>query len=64
MTRLRVPETDLGIQGQFTVDICDLMQRRLRDKGWIETRDIKEDLMADWKLAVAGEPVFKIDPLK
>ena len=24
----------------------------------------REDLMADWKLAVAGEPVFKIDPLR
>jgi len=22
------------------------------------------DLLANWKLAVAGEPVFKIDPLK
>ncbi|HNX33140.1 MAG TPA: DUF4160 domain-containing protein [Kiritimatiellia bacterium] len=24
----------------------------------------REDLMADWKLAVSGEPVFKIDTLK
>ena len=24
----------------------------------------KEDLMANLRLAVAGEPVFKIDPLK
>jgi hypothetical protein len=31
-------------------------------QAWIEIH--KEDLMADWKLAVAGEPVFKIDPLK
>ena len=22
------------------------------------------DLLADWKLAVAGEPVFKIEPLR
>ncbi len=31
-------------------------------QAWIEIH--KEDLMVDWKLAVAGEPVFKIDPLK
>ena len=24
----------------------------------------REDLMVNWKLAVAGEPVFKIDPLR
>ena len=24
----------------------------------------REDLLADWKLAVSGEPVFKIDPLR
>jgi hypothetical protein len=31
-------------------------------QAWIEI--YKEDLMADWKLALAGEPVFKIDPLR
>jgi hypothetical protein len=31
-------------------------------QAWIEIH--REDLLADWKLAVAGEPVFKIDPLK
>jgi len=31
-------------------------------QAWIEIH--KEDLMADWKLAVSGEPVFKIDPLR
>jgi ubiquinone/menaquinone biosynthesis C-methylase UbiE len=40
MTRSRVPETDHGIQGHLTVEIYDQMQRRLRDKGWIETPDI------------------------
>jgi ubiquinone/menaquinone biosynthesis C-methylase UbiE len=40
MTRLRIPETDQGIQGPLTVEIYDQMQRRLRDKGWIETGDI------------------------
>jgi ubiquinone/menaquinone biosynthesis C-methylase UbiE len=40
MTRARVPETDAGIHGEGTVDAYDAMQRRLRDKGWIETRDL------------------------
>ena len=40
MTRPRVTETDQGIQGEFNVDIYDQMQRWLRDKGWIETKDI------------------------
>lgn len=31
-------------------------------QAWIEIH--KEDLLANWKLAVAGEPVYKIDPLK
>jgi len=33
-------ETDSGIQGEFIVTVYDEMQRRLRDKGWIETKDI------------------------
>jgi ubiquinone/menaquinone biosynthesis C-methylase UbiE len=40
MTRPRVPETDQGIQGKLTVAIYDQMQRRLRDKGWMQTKDI------------------------
>lgn len=31
-------------------------------QAWIEIH--REDLMADWRLAVSGEPVFKIDPLR
>lgn len=30
--------------------------------AWIEIH--QDELMADWKLAMQGEPVFKIDPLK
>ncbi len=37
MTKPRIPETDQGIQGELTVAQYDLMQRGLRDKGWIET---------------------------
>ena len=31
-------------------------------QAWIEIH--KEDLMADWDLAINGENVLKIDPLK
>ena len=31
-------------------------------QAWTEIH--REDLLANWKLAVAGEPVFRIDPLK
>jgi Domain of unknown function (DUF4160) len=31
-------------------------------QAWIEIH--KEDLMVNWKLAVAGEAVFKIEPLR
>ena len=40
MVRPRVPETDEGIQDAFDVKLYDQMQRRLRDKGWMETSDI------------------------
>ena len=31
-------------------------------EAWIEIH--KDELMADWELAINGESVFKIDPLK
>ena len=40
MTKHRIVETDQGIQGEITVAVYDQMQRRLKDKGWIETGDI------------------------
>ena len=40
MTKPRVPETDSGIQGEFIVDQYDQMQRKLRDRGWIETKEV------------------------
>ncbi len=30
--------------------------------AWIEIH--KDELLADWSLALNGEPVFKIDPLR
>ena len=31
-------------------------------QAWVELHH--EELMADWRLAVNGDPVFKIDPLR
>ncbi|MFH0883673.1 MAG: class I SAM-dependent methyltransferase [bacterium] len=36
MVRQRVVETTEGIQDLYTVEIFDRMQRRFRDKGWME----------------------------
>lgn len=51
----RIPEGDL-MEGE-------LKQRQMRlVQAWIEIH--QEELMADWELAVQGQEVFKIDPLK
>ena len=31
-------------------------------QAWIEIH--QHDLLADWRLAIAGQPVFKIEPLR
>src|SRR4030043_166559 len=38
MVKQRIPETDHGIVGEFNTQMYDDMLRRMRDKGWIETR--------------------------
>ena len=40
MVRPRVGETDEGITGEFDAHIYDEMMRRMRDKGWLETKSI------------------------
>jgi len=41
----------------------DLPRSKLKlVQAWIEIH--REELLANWKLAVAGEPVFRIDPLR
>ncbi|MGD8719517.1 MAG: methyltransferase domain-containing protein [Candidatus Zixiibacteriota bacterium] len=37
MVKPRVAETEDGIQGEFNVRSYDAMQRRMRDRGWLET---------------------------
>ena len=50
-----LPEGEL-IEGELKSNKLKLVQ------AWIEIH--KEELMADWELAVNGQEVFKIDPLK
>ena len=38
MVKQRVTETEEGIQGEFNVQAYDQMMRRMRDKGWLETK--------------------------
>ena len=38
MVKPRASETIEGIQGEFDVEIYDQMMRRMRDKGWLETK--------------------------
>ncbi|MBC8403119.1 MAG: DUF4160 domain-containing protein [Candidatus Marinimicrobia bacterium] len=52
---LSIPDGDL-IEGELKPSKMKLVQ------AWIEIH--KEDLMADWDLAVQGENVFKIEPLR
>ena len=40
MVKSRVVETEEGIQGEFDVQLYDQMMRRMRDKGWLGTKEI------------------------
>ena len=57
-----------GDEAVFSIDSGDVLdgsrpRRQTRMVlAWIEIH--RDELMADWSLAVKGEPVFKIDPLK
>ena len=46
----------LILAGSFPPSKLKLVQ------AWIEIH--KEDLLVNWKLAISGESIFKIDPLK
>jgi hypothetical protein len=50
-----IPEGNL-LAGDFPNDKLKLVQ------AWIEIH--KDELMADWKLAINGEPIFKIEALR
>ena len=44
------------LEGTLKINIMKLVQ------AWIEIHN--EELIADWELAIKGETIFKIDPLK
>ncbi|AWB65586.1 hypothetical protein C2869_03665 [Saccharobesus litoralis] len=52
---IEIPEGNI-LQGKLPTS-----KQKLVD-AWIEIH--KDELMADWELAINGESVFKIDPLK
>ena len=59
MTKTRVPETNTGIQGEFTVAAYDQMQRHLRDKGWIETSALfKNGISGGHALEIGYGPAY------
>ncbi|MBD3316785.1 MAG: DUF4160 domain-containing protein [Chitinivibrionales bacterium] len=55
-------------EGIFTLADGEMIEGDLPNKqkklvaAWIEIH--RDDLMADWRLAVSGQSVFKIEPLK
>lgn len=56
ITRLSKYEVGVIIEGK-----SPKTKQKLVD-AWIEIH--RDELMADWELAINGEPVFKIAPLK
>lgn len=52
---ISIPDGDV-IEGSLRSAKLKLVQ------AWIEIH--QDDLMADWQLAVNGQPIFKIEPLK
>ena len=55
-------EAVFGIESGDVID-GQLPRRQTRFvQAWIELR--RDELLADWSLAVKGQPVFPIDPLK
>ena len=57
-----------GYQAVFAIDTADLMDGKSPSKqtrlvqAWIELR--REELIADWSLAVKGHPVERVEPLR
>lgn len=57
-----------GEEAVISIPEGDLMEGSLRSaklklvQAWIEIH--QDELMADWELAVNGQQIFKIDPLK
>ena len=52
----------------FSIESASIIEGQLPTKqrkmveAWIEIH--KEELLADWRLAISGQAIFKIDPLR
>ncbi|MEO7851168.1 MAG: DUF4160 domain-containing protein [Rubrivivax sp.] len=57
-----------GDEAVFAIESGDVLDGELPRRqtrlvqAWIELR--RDELMADWSLAVRGEPVFRLEPLR
>jgi hypothetical protein len=57
-----------GKDAVFNIETAEVLEGKVPPKqtrliqAWVEIH--KEDLMADWELAVSGQQVFQIDPLR
>ena len=67
----KLPHIHVKYQGQeavFSIPDGELISGGLKSnkaklvQAWIEIH--RDELMADWELAVNGQEIFKIDPLK
>lgn len=59
MVKPRIVETDQGITGEFTAQMYDMMQRTMRDRGWIETELIlKNGILVGTALEVGPGPGY------
>ena len=52
---IRIPDGEL-IEGKLPRNKTKLVQ------AWVEIH--RDELMADWELAISGESIYKIEPLK
>ena len=57
-----------GSEAVFSIDTADILDGKFPPKqtrlvqAWIELR--REELVADWSLAVQGQPVERVEPLR
>lgn len=52
---IQIPEGKI-IEGKFPISKLKLVE------AWVEIH--QDELLADWKLAIGGHPIFKIEALK
>ena len=55
MVMKRIPETDHGIQGAYSVELFNQFAKYMRDKGWIETKSMIDS-------GITGGEVLEIGP--